>query len=379
MDPPEGEDPTPYRLARARAAWFRDDPSAVEPVLEKRPEIAPVHFLRGLVQADRAGAVSPDTPAARERAATALAEFDAALKLDPQFADAAVHRAYLLDAAVPAEVQPAKTREHAEAVRKAADAGLRALKLRPTAQVLPRVVARLGEAGRHAEVVALLTALDPTAPDYLPLLSRFIEPLIACGELRRAEVEARNGIATDAKIATFHFLLGRALMTQGRYADAEAELRQAVGSDAADPAFWRELGFCLYQQGKFDAAKTHLDSYKESLKGEVDQTTKNVIENCGYLPTVGDQTLTDIVRGDKPTPSKDEPPPAVDADRELRRLALLCLVRRRYRDAVVLYDRATLSTRIAPAAHALPSSLPPSRQTTVRPVGSGSRDWGGSE
>ena len=86
----------------------------------------------------------------------------------------------------------------------------------------------LAAAGRFAEAAAAFRNVVESDPADLGARRNLTAALLDNQDARSAETEARKAIEASPRNAVFYDLLGRALATQGRYAEAIVQLREAL-------------------------------------------------------------------------------------------------------------------------------------------------------
>ena len=113
-----------------------------------------------------------------------------------------------------------------------------------------------------ADIEALREAvrLDPADPRRRADLGR---ALASEGRYAEAEVEFRQAVRLDPANPAHHANLGRALVAVGRYAEAEAEFREAVRLDPANPGYRAGLGRALAEAGRYAEAEAE---FREAVR-----------------------------------------------------------------------------------------------------------------
>jgi spermidine synthase len=116
---------------------------------------------------------------------------------------------------------------------------------------------RLAETeGRTIAGSAYLGAIVPESVETYNVLGL---ALAERGELDRAIVEFRRGLALDPENGAAHWHLGAALASRGANAEATTHLARAVELDPRNSQAHSDLGLMLAMQGKFDEAADHFE------------------------------------------------------------------------------------------------------------------------
>lgn len=247
------------------------------------------------------------------RSDEALAAYDAALAIQPDFENAWINRALLHAARGNGEraaadwraalaCDPARPRvleALAAAREESGDWGAAALLLRRAAvarwpDAEPGAVLRLSmalnAAGRLDEAAGVLRALavaepgqthawsnlgavlrrreEPDgaldkarialdrartlAPDDATVLANRANLMLAVGDAPAAEAEARRAVEADARCAAAHINLGTALTLQNRVGEAVRSFREALALDGGNLRVKHDLGFCLIATGALE-------------------------------------------------------------------------------------------------------------------------------
>ena len=112
--------------------------------------------------------------------------------------------------------------------------------------------------GDVEEPVRLLEKLCKYQPGNVVILHSLGMALSDMGQLDRAEIYLRQGLALEPEDCPLWTALGVALVRQGRVEEAIAALREAVAIDANDLYAQRNLGGCLIKAGAYQEGEEHL-------------------------------------------------------------------------------------------------------------------------
>jgi tetratricopeptide (TPR) repeat protein len=240
--------PARLRLAEAlmKSGELQPSRGAYEAVVREFPDLALAHYGLGYLLS---------TLGDRTKAAN---HYQRAVELVPQFGGA--H--YALALLYRSRGEPDRAQPHFAAYQKFGNrrAGLsdplleRVASLKNAARDLIAEAARLGEAGKLDESIALhVKALerDPLAAqahvNLISLYGRSDRP-------KEAEAHYRAALALGANLAEAHYNYGVLLVTAGRHAEAAGAFRQAIEVNPFHAQAHNNLGGLLAREGKLEDA-----------------------------------------------------------------------------------------------------------------------------
>jgi tetratricopeptide (TPR) repeat protein len=131
----------------------------------------------------------------------------------------------------------------------------------------------LQSAGRLDEAGALFREAQKLQPNYVPAASGVVEVLIAQGDLKAAEAEARKLVALDDARGIGQIQLGKVLQGQGEHPGAIAAYRAALAKDPASILALRGLAGSLTLTNQLEAAGREIEKFlknNDSGAGKVD-------------------------------------------------------------------------------------------------------------
>lgn len=208
-------------------------------VLDKEPGNADAWYLSGFLALQR------------HKVTAALAQFDKAVRLRPDFPDAQYNRAVAL-------MELGRVEEAVEGFGRAvACPGARPEASNGLAQALARLVGALRDAGRHAEALPHVLTYGRMTGD-AELLSTLATEAIERGrpDLAHAALVTVTGLRPDDEQA--HVRLAKLCQSGSSYAEAEAAARRAVDLNPNAADGWSVLGQALFRQDRLDEARTAL-------------------------------------------------------------------------------------------------------------------------
>jgi tetratricopeptide (TPR) repeat protein len=180
--------------------------------------------------------------AAKGEGDRALAEYDRAVELKPDFLDAHFNAGELL-------AKQGKTDKALARYR-------RALKVDPSyVKVLNNVGILCADAGRLDEAVRHYRKALGSTPDHLDVLNNLGNALVRMKRADEAVMHFRRALEQSPDDARTHYNLGAALDAQSRYADAAAAYGRAVRLDPKHAVAHNNLGVDLARLGKLDEAE----------------------------------------------------------------------------------------------------------------------------